>query len=80
MPSSAWPPRWWAVTRRQRSAGVLWRPGVVVASASALWRASSVAVVLPDGEQLGGTVRGVGGGHLAVVSFADRGMLAAARR
>ena len=68
------------VTRRQRSAGVLWRPGVVVASASALWRASSVAVVLPDGEQLDGTVRGVDGAtDLAVVSFADRGMLAAAR-
>jgi S1-C subfamily serine protease len=68
------------VTRRQRSAGVLWRPGVVVASASALWRASSVAVVLPDGEQIDGTVRGVDGAtDLAVVTVADRGMPAAAR-
>jgi S1-C subfamily serine protease len=68
------------VTRRQRSAGVLWRPGVAVASASALWRASGVAVVLPDGEQVDGTVRGVDvATDLAVVTFADRGMPVAER-
>jgi len=62
------------VTRRQRSAGVLWRSGVAVASASALRRAGGVAVVLPDGEQVEGSVRGIDPGtDLAVVSFSDRG-------
>jgi S1-C subfamily serine protease len=67
-------------TRRQRGAGVLWRPGVAVSSASALWRASAVAVVLPDGEQVDGTVCGVDGAtDLAVVSLADRGAPVAER-
>jgi S1-C subfamily serine protease len=67
-------------TRRQRSAGLLWRAGVAVGNASALWRASGVAVVLPDGEQVDGTVRGIDGStDLAVVSFADRGAPAVAR-
>src|SRR5688572_4957855 len=34
--------------RRMHSAGVLWRAGVVVVSASALWRSHRVPVVLPD--------------------------------
>jgi S1-C subfamily serine protease len=68
------------VTRRQRSAAVLWRPGVAVANASALWRAGSVAVVLPDGEQVDGTLRGSDGStDLAVVTFADHGAPAATR-
>lgn len=46
-------------TRRHRGAGVVWRPGVVVASASLLWRAPRVAVALPDGEQAEGEVKGV---------------------
>lgn len=63
------------VTRRQRSAGVVWRPGVAVGNSSALWRAGSVAVVLPDGEQVDGTVRGIDPStDLAVVSFSDRGV------
>lgn len=63
------------LARRQRSAGVVWRPGVVVANASALWRASSVAVVLPEGQQVDGTVRGIDGAtDLAVVSLADVGV------
>lgn len=67
-------------TRRQRSAGVVWRAGVAVGNASALWRASSAAVVLPDGEQVDGTVRGIDGStDLAVVSFTDRGVPAIAR-
>ena len=45
-------------TRRHRSAGVLWRPGVLVGSASALWRVSSVSLTLPDGEQVQGELRG----------------------
>jgi S1-C subfamily serine protease len=61
-------------TRRGRSAGVVWRAGVAVASASALWRTGRVAVVLPDGEQVDGTVRGIDPAtDLAVVSFAERG-------
>jgi S1-C subfamily serine protease len=66
--------------RRQRSAGLVWRAGVAVGSASALWRASGVAVVLPDGEQTDGTVRGIDPStDLAVVSFAERGVPAIER-
>jgi S1-C subfamily serine protease len=57
-------------TRRQHSAGLVWRPGVAVGSASALWRSSRVPVVLADGEQVDGTVRGIDPAtDLAVVSF-----------
>ena len=67
-------------TRRQRSAGVAWRAGVAVGNATALWRAGSVAVVLPDGEQVDGTLRGIDPStDLAVVSFADRGVPVVAR-
>jgi S1-C subfamily serine protease len=67
-------------TRRQRNTGVVWRAGVAVGAASALWRASGVAVVLPDGEQVDGTVRGIDPStDLAVVSFADRGVSALVR-
>jgi serine protease Do len=60
------------VTRRHRSSGALWRSGVVVGSASALWRASSVSVVLPGGESVPGEVRGVDGAtDLAAVSVAS---------
>jgi len=59
-------------TRRQRSAGLVWRPGVAVGSASALWRAGPVAVVLPEGEQVDGTLRGIDPStDLAVVAFAE---------
>ena len=41
-------------------------------SSGLLWRASSVSVVLPDGEQVQGEVRGVDGGtDLAAVTFAS---------
>ena len=67
-------------SRRHRGSGVLWRPGVLVASASTLWRLSTVALVLPNGEQLPGEVRGVDGGtDLAAVSF-DSGALPVAER
>jgi S1-C subfamily serine protease len=57
-------------TRRHGGSGVLWRNGVVVGSASALWRESGVSLVLPDGEQVRGEVRGVDGGtDLAAVTF-----------
>jgi S1-C subfamily serine protease len=58
----------------------VWRGGVAVGSASALWRASGVAVVLPDGEQTDGTVRGIDPStDLAVVSFAEHGVPAIER-
>lgn len=63
------------VARRQRGAAVVWREGVAVTSASNLWRARGVAAVLPDGEQVDATVRGIDAAtDLAVVSFADRGV------
>jgi len=56
---------------RFSGSGVLWRDGVVVTSASVLWRASSVSLMLPNGEQVPGEVRGVDRGtDLAAVSFA----------
>jgi len=65
-------------SRRHRGSGVLWRPGVLVASASTLWRLSTVSLVLPNGEQAPGEVRGVDGGtDLAAVSF-DSGALTVA--
>lgn len=68
-------------TRRMRSAGLIWRDGVAVGSASALWRAGRVAVVLPDGEQVEGTVRGIDPAtDLAVVAFAERNSAAALAR
>jgi S1-C subfamily serine protease len=67
-------------TRRHRGSGVLWRAGVVVGSASALWRSSTVALVLPDGEQVQGEVRGVDGGtDLAAVTLSG-GSLPVAER
>lgn len=58
-------------TRRHSGAGVLWRPGVAVASASLLWRASQVSLVLPDGEQVQAEVRGIDAGtDLAAVTWA----------
>jgi len=67
-------------TRRNRGSGVLWRDGVVVGSASALWRLSSVSLVLPDGEQVQGTVRGADvGTDLAAVSFTSGNLPVAGR-
>ena len=62
-------------TRRYGSAGVLWRDRVAVGSASALWRASGVSLVLPDGEQVQGEPKGIDGGtDLAAVTFASGAM------
>ncbi|MEJ8856931.1 S1C family serine protease [Variovorax robiniae] len=67
-------------TRRRSGSGVLWRAGVVVTSASAVWRASSVSLALPDGEHVPGEVRGTDGStDLAVVTFESRSMPVAER-
>jgi S1-C subfamily serine protease len=58
------------VTRRHAAAAVVWQPGVAVTSASALWRASQVQLVLPGGEAVQGTVRGLDAGtDLAAVTL-----------
>ena len=59
------------VRRRHSAAAVVWRTGLAVTSASALWRAlPQVQLVLPDGEAVEGTVRGSDAGtDLAVISF-----------
>lgn len=67
-------------TRRHSGSGVLWRHDVVVTNASVLWRASSVSLVLANGEQVQGEVRGVDGAtDLAAVTFAS-GALPVAER
>jgi S1-C subfamily serine protease len=67
-------------TPRHGSSGVLWREGVVVASAAALWRHASVAVTRPDGEQVPGTVRGLDGSTDLAAVAVDSGALPVAAR
>lgn len=56
--------------RRGAASGVVWAPGVVVTAASALWRARGVEVVLPGGEPVAGTIRGIDTStDLAAISF-----------
>jgi S1-C subfamily serine protease len=58
------------VLRRGAASGVVWQPGVVVTAASSVWRASRLHLVLPDGEQVEGTLRGVDAGtDLAAIGF-----------
>ena len=44
---------------RGAASGVVWQPGVVVTTASALWRARRLQVVLPNGEPVAGELRGM---------------------
>ncbi len=72
------------VTRRHAGAGLLWRPGVVLTSATLLWRSSwrsgRVGLVLPGGEQVSGELRGLDAGtDLAAVTFTEASPPAAAR-
>jgi S1-C subfamily serine protease len=46
------------ITKHQAASGVLWQDGVIVTSASALWRASQIQLVLPSSEPIGATLRG----------------------
>jgi len=56
--------------RRGAAAGVVWEPGVIATSASAVGRAGEVTLAMPDGESVAGRVRGVDPGtDLAAVSF-----------
>ena len=67
-------------TRRHAGAAVLWRDGVAVCSASVAWRSPKVSLVLPDGEQLEGELRGADGStDLAAISFASGALPPAAR-
>lgn len=60
-------------TKRHTAAGVLWHSGVVVTSASAVahgWRASRIELVLPGGEPVAGSLRGVDAStDLAIIGF-----------
>jgi serine protease Do len=56
--------------RRGAGSAAVWQPGIAVTAASALWRSSRVGVVLPDGEQVDGTLRGVDAAtDLAAIAF-----------
>ncbi len=59
--------------RRHAAAGVLWQPGVVITSASAVWRhshPSRLQLVLPGGEPAVGSVRGMDAGtDLAAITY-----------
>lgn len=56
--------------RRGAASGVVWSPGVVATTVSAVWRARRLQVVLPDGEPVAGEVRGLDTTiDLAAVSF-----------
>jgi serine protease Do len=56
--------------RRGSGSAAVWQPGIAVSAASALWRSSRVGVVLPDGEQVDGSLRGVDAAtDLAAIAF-----------
>jgi S1-C subfamily serine protease len=67
--------------RRGMSSGVVWKPGVVLTTASAIGHAEKVHVVRPDGETVLGEVRGVDGStDLAVVTLETLNMPVVERR
>lgn len=49
-------------SRRGSAAGCVWRQGVIVAPAHAVWRAQHVRVVMPDGESAEASVKGFDAG------------------
>src|SRR5262245_47282269 len=58
------------VTRRHAASGIVWRPGLVVASLTALWRTPRAQIVLPGGEAVTGTLRGTdAGSDVALLAF-----------
>jgi S1-C subfamily serine protease len=67
--------------RRGFAAACLWQPGVVLTSATAVWRAFKVRLVLPSGESVVGEVRGVDAAtDLAVITAEVPGVSAVERR
>jgi S1-C subfamily serine protease len=56
--------------RRGAASGVVWQPGVIVTSATAVWRASRLHVVLPGGESVDGRLQGIDAAtDIAAVTF-----------
>jgi serine protease Do len=67
-------------TRHRGASGVLWQDGIVVTSASALWRSSAPSVILPDGERVTGDVLGIDAAtDLAVVRLTNGALPVLAR-
>jgi S1-C subfamily serine protease len=60
--------------KRGAASGVLWQAGLVVTSASAVWRAVHLELALPDGEQMAGRLRGTDAStDLALIGFDEAG-------
>jgi len=58
------------LTRRRAASALAWQPGTAVTSASAVWRASQVQLVLPGGEAVEARVRGIDAGtDLAALTY-----------
>ena len=56
--------------RRGAASGLLWQPGVIATSASAVWRAARLQVVLPGGESVPARLQGVDAAtDIAAVTF-----------
>jgi serine protease Do len=67
--------------RRDVAAGMVWKPGMVVTTASAIGHAHEVQVIQPDGETVPGRVRGIDPAtDLAVIALQDERLPAAVRR
>jgi S1-C subfamily serine protease len=67
--------------RRGLAAGVVWKPGMVATTASAVGHADTVHVIQPDGETAQGRVRGIDPAtDLAVIALPDERLPAAAKR
>ena len=66
--------------RRGAASGVVWQSGVIATSASAVWRASRLQVVLPGGESVDARVQGIDAAtDIAAVGFEAAEIAAAAR-
>jgi serine protease Do len=67
--------------RRGLAAGVVWKPGVVLSSASAIGQAEQVQVVLPSGQSLACKISGIDAGtDIAVLTLPEQNLAAAERR
>lgn len=67
--------------RRGLAAGVVWKPGMVVTTASAIGHAHEVQVIQPDGETALGRIRGIDPAtDLAVIALEDERLHTAVRR